>query len=115
MPQTLLNCHVVPYTECSGFYAPLDSNSGWSVFWIVRGDMIDFVVSAATMGWVGIGFSETPGMVSTYVSMMHTLTLLCIYTMANERWGTSCSHTYPYLTKTRPLRGNWMLQCQKNL
>ena len=38
----------------------------WSVVWNVRGDTIDFVVSAVTTGWVAIGFSEDIFMVITY-------------------------------------------------
>ena len=55
---------LVLYTECSGAYFQSDSASRWTMQWNVRGDMIDFVVSAVTTGWVGIGFSEDAQMVS---------------------------------------------------
>ena len=54
------------YTECQGSYIALGNEPHWSVQWTVRGDLIDFVVSALTTGWIGIGFSEDPFMVSPY-------------------------------------------------
>ena len=54
----VFNCLLL-YADCTGEYI----TTGWSVVWNVRGDMIDFVVSAVTTGWVAIGFSETNLMV----------------------------------------------------
>ena len=60
------------YAECTGAFVPVDTNSGWFVVWTVRGDLIDFVVSAQTTGWVGIGFSLD----SLMVSIFHAFTIL---------------------------------------
>ena len=60
------------YTECTGSYIP-SGDLDWSLQWSVRGDMIDFVVSAMTTGWVAIGFSDNTQMVITcrlYVQMI---------------------------------------------
>lgn len=59
--------YLLLYTGCTGSYVASASGAlDWSVQWNVRGDEIDFVVSAVTMGWVAIGFSEDTLMVTTY-------------------------------------------------
>ena len=60
--------YVVLCTECTGSYTPAESSRSWAVQWTVRGDLIDFVVSADATGWVGIGFSENSEMVSSYIN-----------------------------------------------
>ena len=56
---------MVLYTEeCTGNFSPFADDSPWVVEWTVRGDMIDFVIYANDFGWVGIGFSDDPLMVS---------------------------------------------------
>lgn len=42
----------------------------YSAMWHVRGDEIQFTVTANTTGWVAIGFSDTPSMVSLYLSQL---------------------------------------------
>ena len=86
----LLNCHTALYTECTGFFAA-DSNSGWFAQWTVRGDMIDFVVSALTTGWVGIGFSTN----NIMVSRLHAHTVMYPHKCKwkNECGAISCSYT----------------------
>ena len=62
-----LSCDVIKYlllyAECEGSLI----TSQWSAHWDVTGDMIDFVVSAVTTGWVAIGFSENNLMVILHV------------------------------------------------
>ena len=68
--QALYNFYLVVYTEfeaCTGYYSPFDDPSNYLLKWTVRGDMIDFVVYAFSIGWVGIGFSDDPLMVSIYI------------------------------------------------
>ena len=64
---SLLSCDVIKYlllyAECEGSLI----TSQWSAHWNVTGDMIDFVVSAVTTGWVAIGFSENNLMVILHV------------------------------------------------
>ena len=58
--------HVISYyIDCTGSYNVSRNALDLSIRWTVRGDMIDFVVSAQTTGWLGIGFSEDPQMVIT--------------------------------------------------
>lgn len=89
--ETHLNCWVMLHTGCRGSYAASDSNSGWFVRWTVRGDLIDFVITAQTFGWVGIGFSADTAMVRRLPACK-----LCIQKMAkgpmNEGRTTSRSH-----------------------
>ena len=75
---TYLKCHVVLYTECTGSYDATGNDPNWSVQWTVRGDIIDFSVSAQTTGWVGIGFSANTGMVSSY-AYTHNFNFNIIY------------------------------------
>ena len=66
--QALYKIFIALYTEeCTGYFSPFTDDSPWAVEWTVRGDMIDFVVYAHDFGWVGIGFSDDPLMVSIYL------------------------------------------------
>ena len=65
------------HVACVGSYqatiAPADAPFiDWSVEWEVRGDLIDFVVTGFGGGWVAIGFSQDPFMVTTkYLEQAH--------------------------------------------
>ena len=69
----MLSGMIYIYIECVGSYNTYGHYPVWSVQWTVRGDMIDFVVSAETTGWVGIGFSGDRQMVVTlYIYSVYT-------------------------------------------
>ena len=76
----MLACTIYIYIDCMGSYSASGNDPDWSVQWTVRGDMIDFVVSAQTTGWVGIGFSGDRQMVVTFIDVFTILTLPRIYT-----------------------------------
>ena len=75
-----------------GSYNASGNDPDWSVQWRVRGDMIDFIVSAQTIGWVGIGFSEDAAMVIT-------LYLVNTYTQTHTQ-----VHTYMHVHTYMPIQ-----------
>ena len=79
------------YAECTGERSAPGANAqDWSVQWTVRGDMIDFVVSATTSGWVAIGFSLDTVMVSSFIYCRHSYIYIYIHTYRYV------PHTYKY-------------------
>ena len=67
----------VSNAQCTGSM----SSGVYNVSWAVSGGNVNFIVSADTTGWVGVGFSLTPNMVcKTYIYIyIHNYIDLYIY------------------------------------
>lgn len=63
--ETLDSCSARVRINCRDIVTS-DRDCEYSAVWHVRGDEIQFTVTANTTGWVAIGFSDTPNMVSLY-------------------------------------------------
>ena len=63
----------VSNAQCTGSR----SSGVYEVSWSVSGGNVDFIVSADTTGWVGVGFSLTDDMVCKFYMIMFVL--LCVH------------------------------------